>query len=43
MPTRKVNISLSGYQPRNALYLFADLRGFTKWAKESESELQQAT
>jgi class 3 adenylate cyclase len=41
MPTQRGHISLSGYKHRNALYLFADLRGFTKWAKESESELQQ--
>jgi class 3 adenylate cyclase len=36
-----VSISLLGYKPRHGIYLFADLRGFTKWVDSSENELQQ--
>jgi class 3 adenylate cyclase len=34
-------IGLDGYRQVYALYIFGDLRGFTKWVKESESELKR--
>jgi class 3 adenylate cyclase len=34
-------VGLEGYRQVYALYIFGDLRGFTKWVKQSENELKR--